>query len=103
MEEQLDALNCKHCGARMGNASIDMEVQENGNHVFVAHATVGWILMGIGLFGLAWALQLDTSVASRYGERVHNIGLLNTKQNYVIAGGVVAIVGALLAGLGSRK
>jgi len=37
----------------------------------------------IGLLGLILTLNLDTTVSS-YGGRVHNIGLMNDKQNFLI-------------------
>jgi hypothetical protein len=73
----------------------------------------GWTLFVLGAGGLFWALNLDTTVgASPYysedrwvfpRDRYHNIGLLNEKQNYTIAAGVVAVVGVLLVIVGGSR
>ena len=47
---------------------------------------------------------MDTSVASGVlGERVHNIGLMNDRQNTFIFAGVLAIIGAVFFGFGSKS
>lgn len=57
--------------------------------------SIAVLLAGIG--GLIFALTLDPSIGTAYG-RVNNIGLMNEKQNYVIASGLVMVVGAVLFG-----
>ena len=60
----------------------------------------GWIVLGVGAAGLIWALSLDTSVSVGSPllgvERVNNVGLMNQKQNLVIAFAVGAVIGVLL-------
>ena len=60
----------------------------------------GWIVLGVGAGGLIWALSLDTSVSVGSPllgvERVNNVGLMNQKQNLVIAFAVGAVIGVLL-------
>jgi hypothetical protein len=61
-------------------------------------------MKGFGIFlalgGAAVALYslfiLDPSISTTHG-RIVNVGLLNQKQNLLIAGGVVAIIGVLIA------
>ena len=70
----------------------------------------GFVLVIAGTVALGWALTRDTTVMTppqfydngslrpTYvpGERVHNIGLLNERQNYVIASSVLALIGVVL-------
>ena len=67
-----------------------------------ALGTVGSLLLVGGLIGLVYALGMDTSASSSFGQRVNNIGLMNDKQNYIIAAGVTALLGALCF-LGGRR
>jgi len=57
---------------------------------FVA-LVISAILMLIGLF-------MDTTVSTEFGS-VHNIGLMNEKQNILIFGGLLSIISVLLIGL----
>ena len=102
-EVSIDAIKCKHCGTRMKaeDAAVSDLEEEASTHDHLA--TVGWVLLPLGLLALVWSLQLDASVASNLGGRVNNIGLLNDKQNYVIASGVVSVVGAILVALRTRS
>jgi len=43
-----------------------------------------------------FAITRDTSVATGYGERVNNLGLMSEKQNLLILASTIAIVGTLL-------
>jgi hypothetical protein len=43
---------------------------------------------------------MDTTVSTSGGDRVHNIGLMNDRQNYLIVSGMVAIAGILFLGFG---
>jgi len=38
---------------------------------------------------------MDTSVSTSLGGRIHNIGLMNEKQNYIIVSSVILLVGIL--------
>lgn len=59
------------------------------------------ILVGATL-ALLVGFNIDTTVASGMGtNRVHNIGLMNEKQNVILLGGTLAVVGAVLFGFGS--
>jgi hypothetical protein len=72
----------------------------------------GWFLLIAGLAAGAFALNMDTSVStddvSTYplnlpSMRVNNIGLMNDKQNYLIATGVGTIVGVILIAAGGPR
>ena len=60
---------------------------------------VGWSVLAVGAAGLIWALSLDTSVSVGTPllgvERVNNVGLMNQKQNLVIAFAVGTVIGVL--------
>lgn len=60
--------------------------------------TIGIVLLVIGVLGLLGTVFMDTSVPSGgFGGRVHNIGLLSEKQNFLLVFGFVALIGAILA------
>ena len=63
----------------------------------------GGLLLGIGLIGVLLALGMDTTVESTGGTRVHNIGLMNQQQNFLIVCVVVALAGAILLMRGSGR
>ena len=56
---------------------------------------VGIILLATAFIGLVFGFAMDPSVDTGLG-RVNNIGLLNDKQNIIMASGFAAIVGVLL-------
>jgi len=58
---------------------------------------LGIIILVFGLCGISFSLNLDTSVETRSGERIHNIGLINEKQNYLIFSVALALAGALVS------
>ena len=61
------------------------------------------ILLCLGaVFALIFGLTYDTSVSTGLGGRVHNIGLMNDKQNIIIVGGAMLVAGALLLALSTR-
>ena len=65
---------------------------------------IGIIILLIGLVGLALVMGMDTSVATGHGdERVHNIGLMSEKQNYLFVAIAFAVVGAVLLAIGLTK
>lgn len=58
----------------------------------------GILIVICGLLGLAASLNLETTVPSgRIFERVHNIGLMNEKQNFILISLAIAIGGIILA------
>lgn len=62
---------------------------------------IGTLALVIGLIALIATLVMDTSVASGSG-RVHNIGLMNEKQNFLLVSIALVIIGAVLWALGNR-
>ncbi len=61
------------------------------------------ILLCIGAaIALVIGFSADTSVATDLGQRVHNIGLMNQKQNIIMLGGSLLVAGTLLLSLSSR-
>jgi len=59
---------------------------------------MGVILLIVGLLGLVTSFTIDTSVPTgEAGKRVHNIGLLNDKQNLLLLFAVITLVGAIFA------
>jgi hypothetical protein len=65
---------------------------------------LGFLLLLIGAVALLIGLNIDTTVSSGLaGGRVHNIGLMNEKQNTIILASALAIVGAVFFGFASRS
>jgi hypothetical protein len=63
----------------------------------------GILLLVIGALTLFVGFGSDTTVATDDGRRVHNIGLMNEKQNTILFGGAIAIIGAVFIGFGGRR
>lgn len=62
----------------------------------------GIILCFTAVVAIIFGFTYDTSVSTGLGGRVHNIGLMNNKQNIIIVGGAMLIAGALLLALSTR-
>lgn len=62
----------------------------------------GRFLLLIGIIWLVVALNMGTTVSS-YGETVHNIGLVSSKQNHVIIGCFIILYGLLVTLFYSKK
>ena len=64
----------------------------------------GYLMFTVGLIVLGVAFTMDTSVAVSYTndnafnlpERVNNIGLMADKQNYLLFGSILTVLGALI-------
>lgn len=95
------ARKCKHCGEWLSNHREQTATVTSASSAGLRG--FGIILLVVGLCGLVWALNLDASVATEYGTRINNIGLLNDKQNYLIASGVAALIGLLLVLAGRER
>lgn len=62
---------------------------------------VGFIICMIGIALLAFAFTMDTSISVDYPggnsfglpDRVNNLGLMQDKQNYMILGAVLTVIG----------
>ena len=63
----------------------------------------GYIAIAVGLIFAIAALFMDVSVDVGNGYRVNNIGLMASKQNYLIFGGMLAIAGVIAAVFGDKR
>ncbi|MDO8787691.1 MAG: DUF2905 family protein [Sulfuritalea sp.] len=65
---------------------------------------IGFFVLVIGLAGLIVTLGMDTTVASsRSYDRIHNIGLMNEKQNFLLVSVAIAIAGVVTLVFGYRS
>lgn len=73
--------------------------------------SLGYITFSIGLIIVLYAFTMDTSVAvdypggNEYGlpERVNNLGLIADRQNYMIFGGVLSLLGLIVIYASDKK
>lgn len=66
--------------------------------------TIGVIVLVGGVLAFLVGFSMDTTVAAGYGlRRVHNIGLMNDRQNLIIFAGVLAVIGTLLFALAGKN
>lgn len=63
----------------------------------------GIFLLTVGVITFLAGFGMDTSVSSGLGGRVHNIGLINEKQNIIVLAGVITVIGALFFGFASKN
>ena len=65
---------------------------------------LGLLALVVGLIGLVATLGMDTTVLSGdLVSRVHNLGLMNQKQNLLLTFAVISILGAIFIGIGRTK
>lgn len=67
---------------------------------------LGALLFLAGIIGLGYSFSMDTTVPAGESRRVHNIGLLQERQNYLMLSGGSAALGVvviILADLSSKK
>jgi hypothetical protein len=64
---------------------------------------IGWFLVIVGVIALMSTLGMDTTVPSSGVGRIHNVGLMNEKQNYLIVSGIVLLSGMLLVSIPTRR
>ncbi len=57
----------------------------------------GFFILTVGIIWLLVALNMDTSIATGYGGRVNNIGLMASKQNHIVIGGLITLCGLLIS------
>jgi len=57
---------------------------------------MGWLLIIGGIIALVYSLSMDTSVSNSSGGRIHNIGLMNEKQNFVIVSSLILLIGIII-------
>ena len=63
---------------------------------------LGYLAILIGVIFAVFALFMDVTVATDDGYRVNNLGLISSRQNYMIFGGFVTIAGVIIALVGEK-
>lgn len=56
----------------------------------------GYLVLVVGMLCIVGALAMDVSVSSGAG-RVNNIGLMAERQNFILIGGLMLLVGVIMA------
>jgi hypothetical protein len=62
----------------------------------------GYFLLVVGMLCIVGALAMDVSVSAG-ARRVNNIGLMADRQNYILIGGLMLLVGVVMAIGGKRQ
>lgn len=62
----------------------------------------GYFVLVVGLLCIVGALAMDVSVSSGAG-RVNNIGLMAERQNLILIGGLMLLIGVIMAIAGKRQ
>lgn len=62
----------------------------------------GYFSLVVGMLCIVGALAMDVSVSSEAG-RVNNIGLMAERQNLILIGGLMLLVGVIMAVAGKRQ
>jgi hypothetical protein len=63
--------------------------------------TTGTILVWLGILGLVVSFAMDTTVETNSGfGRVHNLGLMEERRNYILVASLVIVAGVLFYGFG---
>ena len=64
----------------------------------------GIVLLLVGTIAFFVGFNMDTTVATDFGgQRVHNIGLMNDRQNAIIVAGILAVIGAIFVGFARKS
>lgn len=63
----------------------------------------GWVLLIIGIIVAFASFNMDISVATSYGGRVNNIGLMSDRQNYILISCFVIFCGLIMVIFSGRK
>ncbi|MEY3882523.1 MAG: hypothetical protein RIQ94_3319 [Pseudomonadota bacterium] len=64
---------------------------------------LGILALILGLIGLVFSIQMDTSVSSYGGGRINNLGLMSLQQNLVFICSTITIVGVFLIVMAGRS
>ena len=64
--------------------------------------TLGWWVLGVGVFWLIIALNMDTSVESSPGVRVMNFSLIAQQQNQLLLGALISFAGLMCVIFGKK-
>lgn len=57
---------------------------------------IGFLLLIVGVILIIYALNMNVSVLTSYGDRVNNIGLMSARQNSTLVGGIIIVCGLLM-------
>lgn len=63
----------------------------------------GLFLLVVGIIGAIASFSMDVTVATEYGRRVNNIGLMSSRQNFILISCFVTLCGLLMILFGGRK
>lgn len=63
----------------------------------------GIFLLVIGIIGAIASFAMDVTVATEYGRRVNNIGLMSARQNFILISCFIILCGLLMVLFGGRK
>lgn len=58
---------------------------------------IGQLLIASGVIALVFGFGMDTTVPTIGGTRVHNIGLMNDRQNLIILSGLSILIGVIVS------
>ena len=100
------ARKCKHCGewfdqgALLPSGAVGPQSQQSSTL-----AILGGVSLLAGVTFLIYGMSLDTTVSTGLSgyDRVQNIGLMNEKQNNLLIGGVLLVVGAIFVAAGRNR
>ena len=84
------AAKCKHCGEFLKQSTTESSGTSTASVIGILMAVVGGLIA-------AGAMNMDTSVSTGMGGRVHNIGLQQQQMMTLIFGLAVAAIGILIA------
>lgn len=114
-EIQSEAIKCRFCGETLTNSkesSLILSGQQNGSEKMSGLKVLGCIILIVAILIIAYYWNMDTSVnvpvkeimgQTIGGSRVHNIGLMQDRQNGLMVGLVFLITSILLLLFGKRK
>ncbi|MCW2255087.1 DNA-directed RNA polymerase subunit RPC12/RpoP [Providencia alcalifaciens] len=63
----------------------------------------GIFLLVIGIIGAIASFAMDVTVATEYGRRVNNIGLISARQNFILISCFIILCGLLMVLFGGKK
>lgn len=104
------AKKCRYCGEWLSRPAVSPLNPTTDSAPRIparksSSSSTGLICLVLGLLLMFSAMAMDTTVPTDDGDgrRVHNIGLLNEKQNLLIVGGVLTLLGIGLIMMNQRR
>jgi hypothetical protein len=89
------ARKCCHCGEWLDQTADPTRAANAG-----ALVMLGGLLMVVGAVGMLFGFNMSATVHGLGETAFNNIGLLNDKQNVILASGFVSVAGAVLFAAG---